>query len=280
MPRLLVVLLLVAGCTLRNPAFDGQTAAQTTDDATAAPTDTGAPGTAPATDDGPPTGSQSATATAADPTTTTGVDPTDPSTAATTTTDTTNTVDPTATTAGLCTGCGECGECIDGACVPLGTDVACAAPDGPPCEMRVHGLEMGKCYLYAPGAARCDGAGACGWVCEQRGQVVVECDEVCVNHNHNCSPPSQIADVSPASVCVLDAESDGCQTSCGMMGDKPMYYPYACDDAGACELKQGQMIEDCFPGSCQLPEGCTLECQTSDMCSKFAVCDDNECVEA
>lgn len=249
-----LVLLLIAGCTIRNPAFDDPI------DLTAADTTT--------------TGASPTTTPSADTTSSSASDAT-----ATATSDTATSTPPTdTTTTALCVNpCGPCHTCEDGECIPT-PGTPCHDPKGEPCETLLAGVtavgDNATCNTYAPSPPTCDAAGECTYTCS--GLVPLHaCGLRCVRDDNPCIAGEPAGGVDIGSFCVFGTSTEACKVGCTEQDGHHTHMNRWCDLAGSCvELFSGD--SDCGNYVCEV--NCLAVCVVDANCADGFHCVLGQCV--
>lgn len=281
-----LALLLLAGCTARNPAYD-------VPNGPSAGSSGGAPSTGGESTPAPTTGlehedgmtgpaSDADVSTSAIPADSTSTGPAlDPSTTTTATTTTTadSTVDsqsdPTNPT---CPGgCAACHTCVDELCIPA-PGTPCDAPEGPACETIIAEYAdngaTATCYSYAPSPATCNQQGECRYECQGRLELA-ECGSRC-GQEDMCQPGLPAAGVDPDAFCVKNGPSKECKSRCLLMSGHYTHVVEQCN--GESECADLAMIF-CQAWGCELPEGCKSSCIVDQDCAPNAMCLNTVCTE-
>ncbi len=224
------------------------------------------------------TGSSTSPATSAGPTSTTD-DPTFPPDCA----------QPGQTCGGDDDCCGGCLRCENGACVPRTGETepcgecqacdatgVCAIDEGGPCDgptidctQYVAGLEGENCLAAAGVAgATCDALGVCTPAdpsgCTEPGDVILNCDEACLDNPAACQPGALASSVTVAAMCLTEQDAAGCIDSCSLMGAvRYVHTERWCGEFGQCSAKGP--ATSCLNYYCD-ESGCDEECRTTDDC--------------
>lgn len=269
-------ILLLAACTMENPAFDpGRGGASAAESAA-----TGPGGTAPTTSTSGAVTTGTSTGETGEWTSTVAVAATDAGTTTTTSEGTTlGETTREVTTEPSCPPCGQCEQCVGGACV-VTPGATCAPPEGEtPCDQRVYGVDLasGDCLKFAPAKGTCMDSGSCEYVCTQPGEVLIDCDSGCVSKDHNCAPQLPIEETSLKLVCITDGSKtdDGCGDACAPFGEFYHHEKRGCGMMGKCEMIS---TTDCQFGKCSDEAGCAGNmCGEDAQCEPPAVCKLGKC---
>lgn len=283
-----LALLLAAGCTMPNPAYDqptGHADATVADSSAATSADPTAPTSTLEPDGGMSQGSSEASTSAVSSADSTGpaVDLTT-STASTTvdetTTSSTTSLPGSEATGDACPGgCDACHVCDNGLCVPT-PGAACLDPEGnDPCIGTVAQLEdnglVASCYGYGPGSGECDPNGACKFTCVDK--VLLEtCASRCATDDNICVPGMPADAVKPDSFCIKNATTSKCDSECELKDGGYTHKIQRCNADGQCAL-YGPMQIFCQTYACELPTGCKDSCSDDDDCAAFAHCEQTYC---
>ena len=174
--------------------------------------------------------------------------------------------------------CGACEQCEAGACVPVvggACELACEAY----VFKQVNEGDERTCVAYAAGvgAGVCDEAGACvldPGSCSGPGAAFVPCDGACADPDHNCKAGAPITEVTPATHCLTDVESNDCRSACvNVMNEPSLLSPRQCDATGRCV--------DGTPTTCGaytcMGDDCRTSCTKQAECAPGSMCADNLC---
>lgn len=174
---------------------------------------------------------------------------------------------------GACFTCGPDGEC---AAMPV--DTACTSD----CNQVVWQTKVDtvktSCFSYAdlPVASTCDELGQCRLpapaACPDPNampgteKLIAACDTTCLADGALCTPGGPAAAVTPATYCVLSAESAGCASGCTVDPNTmaPTETVAACDAAGVCISSSTACTGGlkCNPNSGE----CYAKCTKDDQC--------------
>ena len=111
--------------------------------------------------------------------------------------------------------------------------------------------------------------------CQTKGVNLFDCG-ACLRDDHNCYAGESVADVTLASVCVLNAKTPLCDSYCDIETFVSYVYDLMCDLDGQCV-----QVDEVHCGNYKCttnPNECLTSCVDTSQCAGFGlVCSDGKC---